>query len=185
MMPTTHNFTATFQQGLISQIDPATHHAKVILPALDDFETAWLPVLTAFSGGNKFYAMPDIDELVAVILDAQGEYGYILGAIYNDIDTPPTSNADVYIKQFKNGTQISHDCSSGDVLVKTSGTVTVQAGNVVIASDSITLNGATTINGTTSITGTLTATGDIIGAGKSLSKHTHRGDSGGQTSAPQ
>ena len=185
MIPATHDFTATFQQGLISQIDPATHHAKVILPALDDFETAWLPVLTAFSGGNKFYAMPDIDELVAVILDARGEYGYILGAIYNDIDTTPTSSPDMYIKQFKNGTQISHDRSSGNVLVKTSGTVTVQASHVVIVGDSITLNGATTINGTANIKGTLTTTGDIIGAGKSLSKHTHRGDSGGQTSAPQ
>jgi len=49
----------------------------------------------------------------------------------------------------------------------------------------LTINGNTTINGDVSLTGTLTASTDVIAAGISLSGHTHPGDSGGTTGAPQ
>lgn len=85
----THNFGATYQEGIVSQIDPATHRIKATIPALDDFETAWLPFLTLNAGGNQFYCLPDKGELVAILLDARGEGGCVLGAIYNSQDPVP------------------------------------------------------------------------------------------------
>ncbi|MDO4223763.1 MAG: phage baseplate assembly protein V [Acinetobacter sp.] len=167
----THDFTATFHFGIISQCDAQLHYAKVKLPHLDDFETDWLPMHTANAGANQFYNLPDVGELVAVILDHRGEQGYILGAVYNEQDPTPTQNADLWVKKFSNGTIISHDRSTGNVQVQTSGKVSIVAEQVVI-------------QGNVNINGSLQATGDVVAQGKSLVNHTHRGDSGGTTSSP-
>ncbi|WP_294033077.1 hypothetical protein [uncultured Moraxella sp.] len=60
------------------------------------------------------------------------------------------------------------------------GAVTVSASSVTINAPSITLNGDV------SVTGTVVAVGDVVGAGVSLSTHTHGGvESGGKrTSGP-
>ena len=137
-MQPTHNFGATFQQGIVSAVDAAKHRLRVKFPAMENFESDWLPMLTQAAGGNKFYSLPDKDELVACLFDAHGETGIVLGAIYNDQDTPPASSNDIWMKEFTNGTVILHDRTTGDVLVKTSGNVTVDApetffkGNVTV-----------------------------------------------------
>ena len=51
-------------------------------------------------------------------------------------------------------------------------------GEVIIDAAKITMNGYVTVNGK------VTTTGDTVAAGISVSKHTHTGDSGGQTSTP-
>lgn len=128
----THNFTATFQEGIVSQIDPTTHRIKATLPALEDLETAWLPFITPNSGGNQFYALPDVGELVAMVLDARGENGYVLGTIYNEQDPVPVSDAQVWLKQFSNGTKIAHHRNTGEVVVHTTGKVVITASQVEI-----------------------------------------------------
>lgn len=167
----THDFMATYQEGIVSQIDASKHMMKVTIPALDDLETAWLPMITPNAGENQFYCLPDVGELVAVILDARGENGVVLGAMYNEVDTPPTNNAQMWMKKFSNGTIISHDRSNGNVIVHTSGTVTATAPQVII-------------NGDLQVNGSIQATGDVVGQGVSLVEHSHTGDSGGTTSKP-
>lgn len=56
--------------------------------------------------------------------------------------------------------------------------LTVKPGEVIIDAAKITMNGNVTVNGK------VTTTGDTVAAGISVSKHTHTGDSGGQTSIP-
>ncbi len=188
----THDFTATYQECIVSRVDAKTHRLKVTIPALEDLESDWLPMLTANAGGNQFYALPDVGELVIAILDAHGESGVVLGAIYNDVDTPPVADANMWVKKFNNGTIISHDRTSGAVVVQTSGAVTVTASSVTINAPSITLNGDVTVTGEMSVTGavsvaqTVNAAGGVTGAGVSLSTHTHGGvESGGKrTSGP-
>lgn len=181
----THNFMATYQEGMVSQVDPSTHRIKVTIPALEELETAWLPYLVPNAGGNQFYCLPDVGELVAVLLDARGEGGCVLGAIYNAQDPVPVTDSDMWLHKFTNGTEISHHRKTGDIVVKTSGTVTVTAAQAVVNAD-------TRINGDLHATGAITSDTSVSAPSVSsnnveLATHTHGGvESGGKrTGTPQ
>ncbi|HHW7450376.1 phage baseplate assembly protein V [Pasteurella multocida subsp. multocida] len=192
---TTHDFTATYQEGVVSQIDPRTHRIKATIPALEDLETAWLPFATPFAGGNQFYALPDKGELVAIILDARGESGYVLGAIYNAKDPVPVTDSEIWLHKFANGTEIAHNRKTGDVVVNTSGVVTVTASQAIVNATTE-INGNTTINGDTTINGKLNATGTITSdtevsspsvkqGNVSLGSHVHTGVESGNKRSGQ
>ena len=100
----THNFAATLQFGTVAAVDAAKHSLRVTLPALENLQTDWLPMITPAALGNQFYRLPDVGTLVVCLLDAQGEGGAVLGAIYNDADPAPASNADLHVLQYSNGT---------------------------------------------------------------------------------
>lgn len=57
-------------------------------------------------------------------------------------------------------------------------------GNMSLTAPVIALNGAVTITGVLSAQGGIAATGDVTADGTSLQNHTHPGDSGGTTGAP-
>lgn len=192
-MQQTHDFGATLQFGVVSAVDEAGHNLRVKIPALEDMETDWLPMTTPAAGGNQFYSLPDEGEQVVCLLDARGENGCVIGAIYSMADKPPASSKDKWVRRFKNGTIIEHDRKSGDVLVKTDGVVTIDADAVV--KKTLTVEGLFTYTAGMSgqggsgaaakIDGAIEATGDIKSQGISLPNHTHTGDSGGTTSTPK
>ncbi|KGQ56563.1 Phage P2 baseplate assembly protein gpV [Gallibacterium anatis] len=152
----THNFAATYQEGIVSQVDAKRHKIKATIPALEDFETAWLSFLTPNAGGNQFYCLPDVGELVAILLDARGEGGCVLGTIYNNQDPAPASSNDIWLKNFSNGTTIEHNRKTGNLTIHTSGKVIVNNCNIDVNSGTITVNG-----------------GDVIADGISLKNHVH------------
>lgn len=166
----THNFTATYQEGIVSQVDAKRYKIKVTIPALEDFETAWLSYLTPNAGGNQFYCLPDVGELVAILLDARGEGGCVLGTIYNNQDLAPASSNDIWLKKFSNGTTIEHNRKTGNLTIHTSGKVIVNNCNIDVNSGTITVNG-----------------GDVIADGISLKNHVHGGVKAGgdNTGKPQ
>lgn len=181
----THNFMATYQEGMVSQVDPKTHRIKVTIPALEELETAWLPYLVPNAGGNQFYCLPDVGELVAVLLDARGEGGCVLGAIYNAQDPVPVTDSEIWLHKFTNGTEISHHRKTGDIVVKTTGTVTVTAAQAVVNAD-------TRINGNLHATGAITSDTSVSApsvnsANVELATHTHGGVESGnkRTGTPQ
>lgn len=190
----THDFTATMQFGTVSAVDEAAHALRVRLPALENMETDWLPMITPAAGGNRFYSLPDEGELVVCLLDARGETGCVVGAVYNAADTPPAADKDKWVRRFKNGTVIEHDRKTGDVLVQTKGTVTIDAPNTEIKGNATVhglltyLSGMSAGNGkggsAAVITGDVVVTGDVVANGISLANHTHPGDSGGKTGSP-
>lgn len=202
-MQKTYEFGATLQFGIVVAVDGAKHNVKVNIPALEDMETDWLHMMTAAAGGNQFYSLPDAGELVACILDARGESGVVLGAIYNEADTTPTDSTDIWMKRFSNGTVISHDRISGkvtvdtpgDVLVKAGGKVTVDAPDTIVTGNLL-VKGLLTYQGgmagsggsgtAAAIQGTVRVTqGDVVADGKSLKTHTHADlTSGGHTGTP-
>ena len=192
-MQQTHDFGATLQFGVVSAVDEAGHNLRVKIPALEGMETDWLPMTTPAAGGNQFYSLPDEGEQVVCLLDARGENGCVIGAIYSTADKPPASSKDNWVRRFKNGTIIEHDRKSGDVLVKTGGVVTIDADAVV--KKTLTVEGLFTYTAGMSgkggsgaaakIDGAIEATGDIKSKGISLPDHTHTGDSGGTTSTPK
>ncbi|WGE52370.1 phage baseplate assembly protein V [Actinobacillus equuli] len=156
----THNFGATYQEGIVTAVDAKTHKVRCKIPALEDLETYWLPVLVANAGSNQFYCLPDEGELVALLLDAYGENGCVLGAIYNEQDTTPVSNSDIWLHKFKNGTEISHNRKTGDIVVNTSGTVTVTAAQAVVNADSE-INGNLQVNGAINATKAITSEKEV------------------------
>lgn len=148
MQTQTHDFTATLQFGIVSAIDAASHSLRVKIPVLDDMETDWLPMATPAAGGNRFYSLPDVGELVVCLLDARGETGCVIGAIYNAADKPPVSDQNKWVKRFTNGTVISHDRRSGEVVVETPGKVKIKAAQKVdIQSPETEITGNATVNG--------------------------------------
>ena len=203
MQTQTHDFTATLQFGIVSAIDAASKSLRVKIPVLDDMETDWLPMVTPAAGGNRFYSLPDVGELVVCLLDVRGETGCVIGAIYNAADKPPVSDQNKWVKRFTNGTVISHDRRSGEVVVETPGKVKIKAAQKVdIQSPETEITGNATVKGMLTYTAGLTASnagggeaanikgkviieGDLIVNGINIGKHIHDGDSGGQTSGPK
>ena len=163
----THNFGATYQEGIVSAIDPKSHKVRCKIPALEDLETAWLSFLTPNAGGNQFYCLPDVGELVAILLDARGEVGCVLGAIYNEQDRTPVQDGDIWFKKFKNGTTIAHDRKSGDLTIHTSGKVIVNDCEVEVNNGNVRVNG-----------------GDVIADGISLKNHKHLEQGDGKLTSP-
>ena len=159
MRQPSHNFAATLQFGTVAAVDAARHALRVTLPALENLQTDWLPMITPAALGNQFYSLPDVGTLVVCLLDAQGESGAVLGAIYNDADPTPASNAELHVLQYRNGTRIEHDRSTGDVRVTTSGKVLVQASEVTLDAPQ------TTTTGNLLVQGSLTYQGGMTGSG--------------------
>ncbi|MDK4535311.1 phage baseplate assembly protein V [Kingella kingae] len=190
----THDFGATLQFGTVAEVDDKKHAVRVDLPALENLQTDWLPVITLGAGGNQFYCLPDVGALVVCVLDARGESGVCLGAIYNDADPVPATSRDIHVLQYTNGTRIQHNRKTGDILIKTSGTVTIDADCVI--QKTLAVNGLLTYTAgmagsggggaAATISGSLKATGDITAGNISLQNHTHmeQGD-GAPTSAAQ
>lgn len=171
-MHPTHDFTATFQEGIVTQIDASRHRVRCKIPALEGLETDWLAVITPNAGGNQFYCLPDIGELVALLLDCRGENGCVLGAIYNSQDVPPAASNDVWKKVFTNGTTIEHSRSTGDITIHTANKVIVNSSDIQVNDGSIEINNGSIIinNGGLSVTG-----GDVTADGISLKSHLHSG----------
>lgn len=200
MMLPNHDFTATLQFGIVSAVDEAAHNLRVRLPALENMETDWLPMVTPAAGGNKFYSLPDVGEQVVCLLDARGESGVVLGATYNDVDTVPATSRDLHVWQYSNGTRIQHNRKTGDVLVKTAGTVKIDAPDTVLTGNALVMGlltfqggmsgtggkGATvSIQGSVETTGVIQSKSDVVAKSISLAAHLHTGDSGGTTSPPK
>lgn len=176
-----NNLSATLQFGEVSEIDPKTHKVKVSFNALDGMTSDWLPVITMGAGGNQFYALPDVGATAVCLMNAGGDGGVVLGVIYNDKDTTPTTNGEMWVKQFSNDTVISHNRQNGQVIVQTSGDVLIESAKQVKLDTPL-----TECTGDMNVAGTVRAGNDVIASGTSLKKHTHGGVSrgGSRTDTP-
>lgn len=77
--------------GVVTNINPILAQARVQF-ADDDVLSYWLPILQQKTQKDKFYAIPDIGEHVACLMDENSEEGVILGAIYSSADSPPANS---------------------------------------------------------------------------------------------
>lgn len=117
--------------GLVSQLDPAKHRARVRFPAEDldttvedpGMESYWLPVLTQWSMGARSYCMPTVGEQVAVWLDDEAADGVILGGVYSDTDAPPAAPATSRHQVYPDGTVVEYDPAAHRLKVDVQGTV--------------------------------------------------------------
>lgn len=124
---------AVFKIGVVSEIDPATHTARVRFDDLDGLETMRLPVGVHKSLKDKSYWMPDVGEHVSCLLDINAETGVILCAIYSEADRPPVNSQDKRHVVFEDGTWLEYDRAEhflqvhcvGDILIRAEGSVQI------------------------------------------------------------
>jgi phage baseplate assembly protein V len=131
------------RRGIVVAVDEKTARVRVQMPDLDGIVSNWLPVLHHKTHNDKSYWMPDIGEYVVTAFDEEGEHsdGYVLGAIYNSADTPPTASKDKYFIRFSDGTEIEYDRKEHQLRINVKGNITIEAtGNIVIKGSRIDLN---------------------------------------------
>ncbi len=166
----------TRQVGTVSAVDADKVQARVRLPECDNLRTNWLNVLQRNTQDNKDYWLPDVGEQVEVLLDANGEDGVILGAVYSDVDKPPFSDKNVRGTKYADGAEFSYN--------RATHTLTVKGGieRVVIeVAVGITLKGktidltadTTTVNGNLEINGNAHSTGSMLSDGQNSNHHSH------------
>ena len=161
--------------GIVSQIDPVNVQARVSFE--DDESTSfWLPVLQTKTLKDKFYAMPDIGEQVACLMDEKSEDGVILGAIYSTEDVSTTQNEKQLSVNLEDGSYINADKEN-----KT----------LPVAFSKMKLIGNIEHDGTFTNTAGIKSNADITDKTSSMqamrdvyNSHTHTGNQGKATSAP-
>lgn len=183
-----------FATGTVSAIDERTVRARVRLPDHDNLRTAWLDVLQRNTQNNKDYWLPDIGEQVKVLLDANGDDGIILGAVYSDKDKPVIADLNKRRIDFADGAFMEYDRKNstmtigGEIktlLIQTHSDITVetQTHAIVIAKKSATIDtpetvitGNATIKGDATVLGMLTYKGGMSGSGGKGAAATIQGD---------
>ena len=151
--------------GIVSQIDPINVQARVSFE--DDESTSfWLPVLQTKTLKDKFYAMPDIGEQVACLMDENSEDG---------VDVSTTQSEKQLSVNLEDGSYINAD--------KENQTLTV-------AFSKMKLIGNIEHEGTFTNTAGIKSNADITDKTSSMqamrdvyNSHTHTGNQGKATSA--
>jgi phage baseplate assembly protein V len=105
----------------------------------------------------------------------------VLGAIYNNKDTPPVASRDKFFVQFEDGTEIEYDKKTHLLRVKgqavqIQATTVIIEGNVnIVGNLAVAGGGASSVNivGNLEVVGNIHATGSIIDEGGNTNHHSH------------
>jgi len=171
------------RRGIVVAVDEKTARVRVQMPDLDNVVSNWLPVIHHKTQKDKVYWLPDIGEYVIVAFDEEGEHsdGYVLGAIYNNKDTPPVASRDKFFVRFEDGTEIEYDKKTHLLRVKgqavqIQATTVIIEGNVnIVGNLAVAGGGASSVNivGNLEVVGNIHATGSIIDEGGNTNHHSH------------
>lgn len=161
--------------GIVTQINPISVQARVSFE--DDESTSyWLPVIQTKTLKDKFYSMPDIGEQVVCLMDENSEDGVILGAIYSTEDTAVMQTEKQLAMNLEDGSYINAD---------------KEAQTLTVAFSKMKLIGNIEHEGLFTNTAGIKSNADITDKTSSMqamreiySPHTHTGNQGVPTSAP-
>lgn len=106
-----------YRRGVVAEVDAERCRVRATWPQFEDAQSCWLDVLQQNAGANADFRVFDVGEVVACLLDERAETGVVLGAVYDTNNKPPTTNPDVRLVKFSDGTTISYDRSAHRVLV--------------------------------------------------------------------
>lgn len=162
--------------GTVSERDSSAGLLRVEFTE-DGIVSDWLPMVVAAGAKNSFFALPDVGEQVACLMDTHAENGVVLGAIYSANTKPKQASDDISSVEFSDGTKVIYDRQAhtllidtvGDVTIKTTANVLVECVNATVkASTKITMDtpnaqftGNVKIDGTGEVAGNLTARGNV------------------------
>lgn len=178
------------EYGEVSAVDYVTCRIRVRLDDRDGVESYWLNVPQRNTQGTQRRPlMPELNEQVAVLLDADGVGGVYLGGVYSTAEPPPVVDEDTDYVRFSDGTVSTYDRAAGvmtldcvgALLLMCTRNITVESGEpVVVKAPSATLdipqvalNGNLQINGNLDVNGNVGATGSVMDAGGNSNHHSH------------
>ena len=178
------------EYGEVSAVDYMTCRIRVRLDDRDGVESYWLNVPQRNTQGTQRRPlMPELNEQVAVLLDADGVGGVYLGGIYSTAEPPPVVDEDTDYVRFRDGTVSTYDRAAGvmtldcvgALLVKCGRNITVEAGEPVVVKapsatldiQQVTLNGNLQVNGDLGVNGNVNATGAVMDGGGNSNHHSH------------
>lgn len=141
MIETHDEAGVTLRYGFVAAIDEAGHRVRVHLPDLD-LTTWWLAVLAPGSRADRHYALPDVGEHVACLLDRRGENGVALGSLYSARDAAPvTGGPDRHHIRFADGTTIDYDRRAHKLAIHCVGDIEIVSDtHIALAAPRIDLN---------------------------------------------
>jgi phage baseplate assembly protein V len=141
-------------RGKVSEVDLVTAKAKVEYG--DNLTTGWLPWKPIRTGKAIVWWAPEVGEGVTVISEGDLVLGEIYPGSYQTSFPAPSSDADVFLVEFGDGSKVSHNRQShkldvvnvGDVEITTQQNITVNCetanvealGNIIANGSNIKLN---------------------------------------------
>ena len=134
-METNNEARSITAEGIVDQVFPERHSVRVTFPDKDNLTSAELPVLGSFCAGNSSYAMPDIGESVVVLNstnDDESGTGFVIGARYDDKVQPKVNSIDKTRIDFKDGSFIEFDRSTGDLKIECKGNIYINGKNIYL-----------------------------------------------------
>ena len=158
----------TRQVGTVSAVDADRVQARIRLPECDNLRTNWLNVLQRNTQDNKDYWLPDAGEQVEVLLDANGEDGVILGAVYSDVDKPPFSDKNIRGTRFADGAEYSYNRKTHTLIIRGGiELIVIECGaDVVLKTQKATIDAPETeLTGDLRVRGKLIYEGGMAGSG--------------------
>lgn len=160
-MNTDNDARGIVSEGIVDEVFPERHSVRVTFPDKDNLTSAELPVLGSFCSGNSSYAMPDVGESVIVLNSTNDDTsgtGFVIGARYDDKVPPKVNSIDKTRMDFKDGSFIEFDRSTGDLRIECKG-------NIYLNGSKIYLNGgrsAARINDATDGTKIIAGSGSVF-----------------------
>lgn len=159
----------SFRNGIVREVNPKDGLARVEFPDKDGVLSWWLNVNQSLTSDSKSYSMPEIGSQVNCLTDERGEEGTIIGAMYSDVDQPPTDKANLVMKQMKGGRTEVYDKDGGSYHVNQDAPYTIQIGAALVeitkSSIRLTVGGTGIViggDGTVKSTGTFMHQGDAL-----------------------
>jgi len=175
--------------GNITEVDPAKGYARVTFTD-DGIVSDWLQIIVKTALNDKDSFTFNINEQVACLMDENSEEGVILGAIFNDKNSPNGGGVGVFRTVFDDNSVIEYNRNThkytldiqGEISIKSSsvvnieavtanikasGTANIEAVNTNIKATAIAKIEAPVIqlNGAVAVTGAITVSGTLTAPG--------------------
>jgi phage baseplate assembly protein V len=160
--------------GKITEVDPAKGYARVTFTD-DGIVSDWLQIIVKTALNDKDSFTFDMNEQVACLMDENSEEGVILGATFNDKNSPNGGGVGIFRTVFDDGSVIEYNRNSHEYKLDIKGKINISAQSEVninavnanitataiakIEAPAIQLNGAVAISGGLTVGGTISAPG--------------------------
>lgn len=113
------------REGRVTVVYPEECSCRVEFEDRDGLISAKLPILQSAGAKNKFYALPDVDDVVVVLAanNDDSNTGWVIGSRFHDKCAPPAKNQDISMIQFGDGSFVSYDRAKHELRIKSVGKI--------------------------------------------------------------
>ena len=118
------------REGTVSACYPERHTVRVVFEDKDGMTSGEMPILTSCAAGNKFFAMPDVGDMVVCLFAGNADQtgtGWVIGSRFNDKSKPNANSQDVMRMDFNDDTFVEYNRKSHEMKIGCAGKVIIEA----------------------------------------------------------